>query len=155
MLFSSVVRRLVADRTSGTEKKKKIRWTSWMQTNYTFCWRFWSGILHVVKSASFLMSSLYKLSTTIRKLHSSAARFTKNVEFTAVRYPYIKRGSYSFLSDRHLRFFQSILSPHQVLTDEFNDLSGYNVDWMRSVRGTSKIVCFLTNVFLIYMCFHI
>lgn len=99
------------------------------------------------------MSSLYKLSTTIRKLHSSAARFTKNVEFTAVRYPYLKRGSYSFLSDRHLRFFQSILSPHQVLTDEFNDLSGYNVDWMCSVRGASKIICFLTNAFVIYSVF--
>lgn len=87
-----------------------------------------------------------KLSTTIRTFHSSAARFKKNVEFTAVRYPYLKRGNYSFLSDRHLGFFQSILSPHQVLTDEFNDLSGYNVDWMRSVRGVTFTICWLRNV---------
>ncbi|XP_046451925.1 D-2-hydroxyglutarate dehydrogenase, mitochondrial-like [Daphnia pulex] len=86
------------------------------------------------------MSSMNKLSATIRTFHSSAARFKKNVEFTAVRYPYLKRGNYSFLSDRHLGFFQSILSPHQVLTDEFNDLSGYNVDWMHSVRGSSRLV---------------
>lgn len=90
------------------------------------------------------MSSMNKLSATIRSFHSSAARFKKNVEFTAVRYPYLKRGNYSFLSDRHLGFFQSILTPHQVLTDEFNDLSGYNVDWMHSVRGLTLIICCLS-----------
>lgn len=58
----------------------------------------------------------------------------KFVELTPVRYPHLKRGNYSKLSDKHLGFFQSFLSPHQVLT-EFNDVAGYNVDWMNSVRG--------------------
>lgn len=85
------------------------------------------------------MFAICKLSVVIRQLHTTASRLRKYVELTAVRYPLLKRGNYSFLSDRHLGFFQSILSAHQVLTDELNDLSGYNVDWMRSVRGMSHI----------------
>lgn len=86
------------------------------------------------------MSAINKLSVGIRKFHTTASRLRKYVELTAVRYPLLKRGNFSFLSDRHLGFFQSILSAHQVLTDELNDLSGYNVDWMRSVRGSSRLV---------------
>lgn len=85
------------------------------------------------------MSAINKLSVGIRKFHTTASRLRKYVELTAVRYPLLKRGNFSFLSDRHLGFFQSILSAHQVLTDELNDLSGYNVDWMRSVRGMSHV----------------
>ncbi|XP_057375855.1 D-2-hydroxyglutarate dehydrogenase, mitochondrial-like [Daphnia carinata] len=86
------------------------------------------------------MSTINKLSVGIRRFHTVASRLRKYVELTSVRYPLLKRGNFSFLSDRHLGFFQSILSAHQVLTDELNDLSGYNVDWMRSVRGSSRLV---------------
>lgn len=84
------------------------------------------------------MSNIQNFSLTLRKFHSSS-RLKKFVELTAKRYPHLKRGNYAILSDKHVGFFQSILSPHQIITDA-NDLAGYNVDWMHSVRG--KVIKF-------------
>ena len=69
-----------------------------------------------------------------RKLHIGQAVRKKDVEFTSVRYPYLKRGNYAKLSNKNVQFFQQFLEPHQVLT-EFSDLVRYNIDWMKSVRG--------------------
>lgn len=69
----------------------------------------------------------------------------KYVELTSVRYPQLKRGNYSKLSEKHLGFFQSFLSPHQVLT-EANDVAGYNVDWMNSVRGEKSLKILILNI---------
>lgn len=75
-------------------------------------------------------SSLLYLS---RQLHLSR-RSKKYVEFTPVRYPHLKRGSYNVLCDKDLDFFQKMLQPHQILTEN-EGLSKYNIDWMCSVRG--------------------
>ncbi|XP_063242747.1 D-2-hydroxyglutarate dehydrogenase, mitochondrial-like isoform X2 [Bacillus rossius redtenbacheri] len=61
------------------------------------------------------------------------------VQLTAERYPDVKRGNYSVLADRHLQFFESILGRERVLTDP-DDVEPYNVDWLRMVRGASKVV---------------
>ena len=81
-----------------------------------------------------MSSSASSLSFMLRKFHSSVS-LRKYVELTANRYPHLKRGNYAVLSDKHLGFFQSVLSSHQILYD-VNDVASYNVDWMCSVRGT-------------------
>jgi D-2-hydroxyglutarate dehydrogenase len=52
------------------------------------------------------------------------------------RYP-IKRGHYAELTEKDIATFESILDKNRVLTGD--DASGYNVDWMRSVRGYSNV----------------
>ena len=80
------------------------------------------------------MTSRFSLSfNLIRRFHSSTNLF-RYVESTAVRYPNLKRGNYSKLSEKNVNFFQSILEPHQVITDPY-DVNGYNVDWLNTVRG--------------------
>lgn len=68
-----------------------------------------------------------------RQLHSGKVLY-KYVEATSVRYPHLKRGKYSVLTEKDVSFFQKLLAPHQVLTEP-DDVAGYNVDWMHSVRG--------------------
>ncbi|GLH15671.1 Alkyldihydroxyacetonephosphate synthase [Gryllus bimaculatus] len=75
-----------------------------------------------------------------RKLHKSVC-LQKNpqVELTAVRYPEVKRGNYSELTDRHIKFFENILGKDRTLTDPA-DVEAYNVDWIKMVRGQSRVV---------------
>lgn len=53
------------------------------------------------------------------------------------RYP-IKRGKFADLTDKDVAQFESILDKNRVLCGD--DTQGYNVDWMRSVRGFSNVV---------------
>lgn len=93
---------------------------------------------------------MMKFSIPVRKFHSGIEVMRKYVELTSVRYPHLKRGNYSVLSDRHLGFFQSLLSPYQVLT---NDIAAYNVDWMNSVRGKKIYKNCLLEVTVEFLCF--
>lgn len=93
-----------------------------------FKMHFKVGLQRVVRHREF--RDLYQASRT---LCTSNLR-SRYVEATCVRYPSLKRGNYSFLTDQHIKFFESVLEPYQVITDE-NELERYNVDWMRSVRG--------------------
>ena len=79
---------------------------------------------------TFRLSLSYNL---VRRFHSNTT-LLRYVESTAVRYPNLKRGNYGKLSDKNVKFFQSILEPHQVITDP-SDIEGYNVDWLNTVRG--------------------
>ena len=56
------------------------------------------------------------------------------MELTSVRYPHLKRGPFSQLTDSDVTHFSQLLGAERVLTE---DLDGYNTDWMRSVRGGS------------------
>nr|CAB3236021.1 D-2-hydroxyglutarate dehydrogenase, mitochondrial-like [Phallusia mammillata] len=51
----------------------------------------------------------------------------------------VKRGDFAQITDNDLTHFQSIIGKDHVITDH-NDLEMYNMDWMRSVRGQSKLL---------------
>lgn len=41
------------------------------------------------------------------------------------------------VSDKDIEYFQSILSPNEIIT---SDLNKYNIDWMRKYSGNSRLV---------------
>ncbi|XP_077998542.1 D-2-hydroxyglutarate dehydrogenase, mitochondrial-like [Glandiceps talaboti] len=71
-----------------------------------------------------------------RNLHTSI-RACSDVELTAVRYN-VKRGQYGEVTEDDLKFFNDLL-PSRVVTDE-SELAGNNVDWMKMVKGSSKVL---------------
>ncbi|XP_021937077.1 D-2-hydroxyglutarate dehydrogenase, mitochondrial isoform X3 [Zootermopsis nevadensis] len=75
----------------------------------------------------------------VRGISQSLQCRRPEVELTSVRYPGVRRGNYAQLSDRHVQHFRSILPKERVIT-ETEDVAGYNVDWLRMVRGVSQIV---------------
>lgn len=54
------------------------------------------------------------------------------------RYP-VKRGNFAELSEKDVSQFESMLDKNRVLTSD-DDTQGYNIDWMRSVRGSSRLI---------------
>lgn len=62
--------------------------------------------------------------------------FTKFFGFKD-RYP-VHRGKFSDLNDKDVAQFESILGKSRVLIGD--EAAGYNIDWMRSVRGFSNVV---------------
>ena len=64
----------------------------------------------------------------------TAVRSCRQVELTSARFPHLRRGQFSQLTDRDVTHFSQLLGADRVLTE---DLDGYNTDWMRSVRGES------------------
>ncbi|CAB4067166.1 D2HGDH [Lepeophtheirus salmonis] len=60
------------------------------------------------------------------------------VEYTSVRHPEIKRkNNLNRLSVKDIEYFESLLGKSRVLTQ---DVSSYNIDWNKSVRGQSECV---------------
>ena len=70
----------------------------------------------------------------LREFHLDRVLKQIEVELTSVRYPYLKRGQYNSLTSGHVNFFESFLDKNQVLQDT-SEVTGYNIDWMRTVRG--------------------
>nr|CAD7452815.1 unnamed protein product [Timema tahoe] len=64
---------------------------------------------------------------------------SSSVELTADRYPDVKRHNFALLDSNHVQFFKSVLGQDRVLTDA-EELETYNIDWLKMVRGSSKIV---------------
>lgn len=64
------------------------------------------------------------------------------------RYPHVKRGDYAILNENHLTFFRDLLGDNRVL-NEPSDCEGYNVDWIRNVRGSSPCT-FLISLITLY-----
>ena len=58
---------------------------------------------------------------------------------TIKQYPHLKRGDYSEVTQNDLAKFSSILSPHRVVQDP-EEIAPRNVDWMQSLRGSSKVL---------------
>lgn len=52
----------------------------------------------------------------------------------------VKRGNYAELNDKDVTFFESLIGNGNVLKAGEDDLQGYNVDFLRSVRGSSELV---------------
>ena len=58
---------------------------------------------------------------------------------TSEQYPHLKRGDYSEIMQNDLTKFASILGPHRVVQDP-EEIAPRNVDWMKSVRGSSTVL---------------
>ncbi|XP_041377535.1 D-2-hydroxyglutarate dehydrogenase, mitochondrial-like [Gigantopelta aegis] len=72
-----------------------------------------------------------------RRVHTNS-RNASHVELTSVRNPGLKRGPYATITDEDIEEFNKII-PGQVITDP-SELSGYNTDWLKSCRGSSKVL---------------
>ena len=71
-----------------------------------------------------------------RTLSTSPTCFSSNnPEFTSVRYPYVKRGKYAKLTAEDVKFFEKLMPGEGRVFTSPDDVEGYNVDWMRIVRG--------------------
>ena len=77
------------------------------------------------------MAAVTAMSIARRAMSSAAA-----VELTSLRYPGLKRGQFANIEQGDLDHFRAVLGSDGVLTD---DLDGYNTDWLRTVRGESKV----------------
>ncbi|CAG8663549.1 3283_t:CDS:10, partial [Dentiscutata erythropus] len=66
------------------------------------------------------------------------------VSYTTDIYTHLKRNpNFKELSQNDIKFFQSILSPSELIVDNGNnqdDLLPYNTDWMKKYRGKSKLI---------------
>ena len=57
--------------------------------------------------------------------------------FTHDRYPHLQRGRYAQLDNDDVTYFRQLLpGVGHVITDK-DDLEIYNVDWLKTVRGTT------------------
>ena len=56
----------------------------------------------------------------------------------SARYPGLKRGSYSKVTDDDIKAFKSFI-PSRVVTDP-QEIAPHNVDWLKMVQGTSKVL---------------
>ncbi|CAG8438743.1 17476_t:CDS:10 [Cetraspora pellucida] len=69
---------------------------------------------------------------------------SKAINYTTDIYTHLKRNpNFKELSPDDIKFFQSILSPSELIVDNGNnqdDLIPYNTDWMKKYRGKSKLV---------------
>ncbi|XP_023221308.1 D-2-hydroxyglutarate dehydrogenase, mitochondrial-like [Centruroides sculpturatus] len=66
-------------------------------------------------------------------------RRLSNVELTSLRYPNIKRKTYSKISTSHLENFGKFLGDEGMITSG-SDLESYNTDWMKTCRGQSTLL---------------
>lgn len=67
--------------------------------------------------------------TVMQRCYSGGAK----PELTSVRYK-IRRGPYATISTSDVRFFDSLLSSNQVVTDP-DECESYNIDFPKTVRG--------------------
>ncbi|XP_037041419.1 D-2-hydroxyglutarate dehydrogenase, mitochondrial isoform X2 [Bradysia coprophila] len=78
---------------------------------------------------------VWKQASLIKRSYNASAQLP---DLTKDRYQ-VKRGDYSQVTDADVGFFQSILENSRVLLDE-SDTQSYNIDFMKSVRGFSRVV---------------
>ncbi|XP_043925544.1 D-2-hydroxyglutarate dehydrogenase, mitochondrial [Protopterus annectens] len=101
------------------------------------CMRPCKSISPPYTSSNFILTPIVKNHSGVRHFHSAAHLSSQDVELTSIRYG-VQRLPFSSLSDKDLEFFESVL-PGRVITD-VDILASYNVDWMKSVRGFSKVL---------------
>lgn len=77
---------------------------------------------------------LGKKSSYVVTRNSSSAK----PELTSVRYK-VERGPYATLTESHVNFFKNLLEQNRVITDP-EECEGYNIDWVKMVRGNSRLV---------------
>ncbi|KAH8288268.1 hypothetical protein KR044_010637 [Drosophila immigrans] len=69
----------------------------------------------------------------VRTLASSASPLPELTQIT----DHVQRGNYAELSDKDVSHFEQLLGKNHVLTE---DLDGYNVCFLKRIRGNSKLV---------------
>ncbi|CAH3028411.1 unnamed protein product, partial [Porites evermanni] len=84
------------------------------------------------------LSKAVKVQLISRYSISFTAARCNEVELTSIRYPYVKRGQYSQVTDEDIKVFEGLL-PSRVVTDT-EEITAYNVDWLKMVRGASKVL---------------
>lgn len=73
-----------------------------------------------------------------RLFHSSKG--CRTVELTRVRYPDLKRGPYSNVTDTDISRFKEILPGAERVITDASELIGYNTDWLKTCRGSSQVL---------------
>nr|XP_046475509.1 D-2-hydroxyglutarate dehydrogenase, mitochondrial isoform X2 [Neodiprion pinetum] len=79
-----------------------------------------------------------KIKESATVLFATESVATLKPEPTAVRYK-VTRGPYATVTDSHLRFFEDLLGKDRLITDP-DECESYNVDWVKMVRGCSRLV---------------
>lgn len=69
---------------------------------------------------------------------SSSSAGSSQVELTSTRYPHVKRGQYSQVTDEDIKVFEDLL-PSRVVTDP-DEIAPHNIDWIKMVRGASNVL---------------
>lgn len=69
----------------------------------------------------------------VKKLISGRRSYETIPSLTKDRYPHVKRGNFNRVTEKDIDFFKSVLGS-RVLTEE-SDVNGFNVDWLKMVRG--------------------
>jgi len=85
--------------------------------------------------AKLLTKNLVKFNRTF----TTFSVLRSQTKLTSERYPNLARGNFAVLDDADLKHFEGILDSGRVLTDS-SEVSGYNEDWLRTVRGASRCV---------------
>ncbi|KAK6202890.1 uncharacterized protein RJT21DRAFT_129868 [Scheffersomyces amazonensis] len=83
----------------------------------------------------FASSQYFSLLVPIRS-YSSSVPLTAETYADKVQ----RNQAYKKLDEGDLAYFQSILEPNQIISNNEDDLAFYNEDWMRKYRGQSKLL---------------
>ncbi|GFO13968.1 D-2-hydroxyglutarate dehydrogenase, mitochondrial [Plakobranchus ocellatus] len=83
-------------------------------------------------------------SSILKRPHSTfqpivkTIRFSSTVTLTSSQFTNLPRGPYSVVNDQDIQFFKKVLQG-RVTTDS-NELEFHNTDWLKTVRGSSKVL---------------
>lgn len=72
----------------------------------------------------------------VTRFHTSPSQ--SSIQLTSERYPDLKRGQFSSLTDQDIAHFKEILPGSERVLTTSSELASYNEDWMKSCRGIRK-----------------
>lgn len=61
-------------------------------------------------------------------------------ELTSVKYPNLTRGNFAKIEEGDVNFFKNLLPGAGQVLDNEDDVVGYNVDWLKTVRGNDEFI---------------
>ncbi|XP_076451705.1 D-2-hydroxyglutarate dehydrogenase, mitochondrial-like isoform X1 [Babylonia areolata] len=99
--------------------------------------KFFAASTIMSRISSLVCSSCHPVLT--RNIQTQGGGYRRSeMKLTSQRYPKLKRGPFATLTDGDVSCLERLLSG-RVITDE-SELEGYNTDWLRTVKGSSKIL---------------
>lgn len=103
--------------------------------------------------ANFRTFSLSKAICSSANIFSSNEKYSSTKKLnrlyaTNPHYSDISRGPYSKIENSDIEFFIEILEKSRVISGSEDNLDGYNVDWLNSVKG-------LLILLKIYVCYYL
>lgn len=75
----------------------------------------------------------------LRRSKNQLRCFSSLPAFTKDRYPDVKRGNYNIINSDHLNYFESLLGKNRLIREE-KECIGYNIDFIKTSRGSSTCV---------------